>query len=154
MIPKDFVREIISKELTEDDQFIVDLKIDSQNKITVFVDSFSGLSITDCIRISRAIEENLDREKEDFELQVSSAGLELPFKVSQQYQKNINKEVEVKCKNGKKYQGILTEVLEESFKISFVEKVKVDDKKKKQEITQTPSFNMSEVETKVIVSFK
>ena len=154
MISKDFIKEIIKKELTDDDQFIAELKIDSQNRISVFVDSLSGFSIDDCVKISRAIEGNLDREVEDFELQVSTPGLELPFRVPQQYFKNIDRKIEVKCKDGKKYQGVLTNITDDSFTITYTEMVKVEGKKKKQEVTQTPTFKMNEVETKVIVSFK
>ena len=154
MISKDFIKEIIEKELTDDDQFIAELKIDSQNRISVFVDSLSGFSIDDCVKISRAIEGNLDREVEDFELQVSTPGLELPFRVPQQYFKNIDREIEVKCKDGKKYQGVLTNITDDSFTITYTEMVKVEGKKKKQEVTQTPTFKMNEGETKVIVSFK
>jgi len=154
MISKDFIKEIIEKELTDDDQFIAELKIDSQNRISVFVDSLSGFSIDDCVKISRAIEGNLDREVEDFELQVSTPGLELPFRVPQQYFKNIDRKIEVKCKDGKKYQGVLTNITDDSFTITYTEMVKIEGKKKKQEVTQTPTFKMNEVETKVIVSFK
>jgi ribosome maturation factor RimP len=71
-----------------------------------------GVTIEQCATLSRAIESNLDRETEDFELEVSSAGLGQPFKVVQQYYKNVGKEIEVDLNDGSKMKGILEEVFD------------------------------------------
>ncbi|MBN1183282.1 MAG: ribosome assembly cofactor RimP [Bacteroidales bacterium] len=87
--------------------FIVDLTVNNANQIKVYIDSFEGISIEECVRISRCIEGQLDREKEDFSLEVSSAGLTLPFKVPQQYKKHMGKDVEVITHEGIKHKGKL-----------------------------------------------
>ena len=87
---------------TRQSQFIVEITVKPGNKIIVSIDSFTGIAIDDCVAISRSIEANFDRDIEDYELEVSSAGLTQPFKVFQQYQKNIGKNVEILFKNGQK----------------------------------------------------
>ena len=71
-------------------------KISADNRISVFIDSLKGININDCAVLSRLLEDQLDREKEDFELTVSSAGLDQPFIVIEQYKKNIGKQIKVK----------------------------------------------------------
>ena len=88
--------------------FIVDITVNKVNQIKVFVDSFEGITIDECVRISRCIESQLDREAEDFALEVSSAGLSQPFKVVQQYKKHMGKSVEVITHDGQKHRGKLT----------------------------------------------
>jgi ribosome maturation factor RimP len=91
-----------------DKSFVVDVSINNANQIKVCVDSFEGITIDECVRISRCIEGQLDREKEDFALEVSSAGLTQPFKVVEQYRKNLGKDVEVVTREGLKLKGKLT----------------------------------------------
>ena len=89
MINKSEIEQIVIAQLDEATQFLVDITVSTSNKINVYIDGFEGVSIDDCIRVSRAIEGNYDRDVEDFELEVSTAGLDLPFKVIQQYEKNL-----------------------------------------------------------------
>jgi ribosome maturation factor RimP len=95
MIKESTVRELIEETIAETDMFLVDLKIGSGNKITVLVDAIGGLPITDCMKVSRGIESNLDRESEDFELSVSSPGLDKPLKVFKQYENNIGRSLKI-----------------------------------------------------------
>ena len=81
MILKDTVNQIIESYLASTDYYLVDLKISSDNRMQIEIDSFDGVSIDFCVALSRHIESELNRDEEDFELEVSSAGLTEPFKV-------------------------------------------------------------------------
>lgn len=81
------IKHLIEPILTEHHLFLVELKISKDNVIEVFVDALEGVNIQTCIAVSREIESSLNRDEEDFELTVSSAGIGYPFKVEQQYQK-------------------------------------------------------------------
>lgn len=100
MIKESTVRALIDETIEGTAIFLVDLKISSGNKISVLVDAIGGLPITDCIKVSRGIEHNLDREEEDFSLDVSSPGLDQPFKVFRQYEKNIGRSLKVTMTDG------------------------------------------------------
>lgn len=95
MIQESTVRALIDETIEGTDIFLVDLKIGSGNKISVLVDAIGGLPITDCIKVSRGIEHNLDREEEDFSLDVSSPGLDKPLKVFRQYEKNVSRSLKI-----------------------------------------------------------
>ncbi|GAH40866.1 unnamed protein product, partial [marine sediment metagenome] len=109
--------KLINELVTEKDLFIVKLEVNTSNTIKLLVDSHKGIQINECVALSRSIENGLDREKEDFELTVSSPGLDSPFTVLQQYQKNIGREVKVKLHDGKKLQGILIQADDKGFSI-------------------------------------
>ncbi len=155
MINKSEIEQIVIAQLDEATQFLVDITVSTSNKINVYIDGFEGVSIDDCIRVSRAIEGNYDRDVEDFELEVSTAGLDLPFKVIQQYEKNLENDVKVTDLTGNVFKGKLIDVSEEGFKIEFQKKIKLEGKKKKQLVTEQLSFRFDEIKsTKVEISFK
>lgn len=81
--------------------FLIDLTITDANKIIVTLDGDNGVTLQDCIDISRAIEHNLDREEQDFSLEVASAGLSTPLKLARQYQKSIGRTLIVKTEDEK-----------------------------------------------------
>jgi len=89
------------------DIFLVGVKVDNNNKIIVHIDSSEGISIDDCARVSRELEEKLDRDREDFALEVSSPGLDSPFRVIEQYQKNVGKRINLVKTDGEKLEGVL-----------------------------------------------
>ena len=124
------IRNFIERYLTGSDLFLVDVKVKPDNFIEVEIDSDSPVSIEDCEKITKAIESEFDRDKEDYTLEVGSAGLTSPFKVKRQYQKNIGNEVEVVKKDGKKLTGVLTSVGDEDFTIVSKEKVKKPESKR------------------------
>lgn len=104
---KEEIELITTPILESKNLFLVDLKISKDNVIEICVDALTGVNIQTCIDVSRKIEEHLNREEEDFELTVSSAGIGYPFKVNGQFQKNLNKMVEVKLKDNSQLSGIL-----------------------------------------------
>ncbi|MBK3519089.1 ribosome assembly cofactor RimP [Carboxylicivirga marina] len=154
MISESIIKDLIDKKLQEDEMFLVELTVVSGNKILVVIDNDNGVPISYCIELSKVIEAGLNRDEEDFELEVASAGIGQPFKVKRQYQKNLGREVEVLTSEGKKFKGKLTEVGEDSFSVEVEEKVKVEGKKRKELQVKTVSCNFDEVkQVKDIISF-
>jgi ribosome maturation factor RimP len=145
MITKEKIFEHIRGLIEEKEVFIVFLEISTSNKITLVIDSMKGVGIKDCINFSRVIESGLDRETEDFELEVSSAGLGTPFKVMQQYYKNIGNEIETVLRSGIKLSGKLLDVNESGIMIEVQKKVKTEGKKKKQLLIENKGFTFDEL---------
>ena len=154
MIRETQIQEIIDNKLSEDGMYLVELTIQTDNKICVVIDHEQGVPINYCIELSKLIEAGLDREEEDFELEVASAGIGQPFKVKQQYMKNIGREVEVLYATGKKFSGKLLDVEEDGFNVEVEEMVKVEGKKRKQLQVKTVNCKFDEVkQVKDIISF-
>jgi len=122
MISKTVVQQLIDQWLEDKDYFLADLSING-DKILVEIDHAEGVWIEDCVSLSRFIEQGLDRDEEDFDLEVGSAGIGQPFKVLQQYEIHLGDEVEILTTTGKKLQGRLTAASAEE--ISIVQQVKV-----------------------------
>src|ERR1043165_6567784 len=120
------IRELAERALQGTDCFLVDVHVTPMNKIIVLIDREGGVGINQCVEVSRFIEKSLDRDAEDFELEVSSAGLDAPFKVLRQYQKNIGKEVDVKLADGKKIKGQLVDANEKGITVQQVTKEKIE----------------------------
>lgn len=96
---KELVKELLNKALDENESlFLIDFEIKSDNQIFVVIDGDKGVSVNDCIDVSRAIEHNLDREEEDFSLEVTSAGVAAPLLIPRQFKKNIGRKLAVKLK--------------------------------------------------------
>jgi ribosome maturation factor RimP len=94
------IKSLINEGLKEHQHlYVVDLDISSQNHIKLVIDGDQDVSIQDCIALSRAVEHNLDREVEDFSLDVSSFGATSPLKLERQYAKNLNRKLEVKLED-------------------------------------------------------
>ncbi len=154
MINKELIQSLIEEKLT-DDIFIVDIQVSPGNAISVLLDSDNGLSIDQCIAFSRQVEHNLDRDAEDFELEVSSPGLTHPFKVLRQYQKNIGREIEIATNDGDKHTGILKEAGENGIILEESRRERVEGKKKKVTVTETLQFSFDKIRTaKSVISFK
>lgn len=113
MIDKLHVLNVIDETLSGSDKFLVDLKISTDNRINVAIDGDNGITIDDCIELSRAIEGSLDRDEEDFELNVASAGLDSPLKLKRQYKKNVGQDLTVTTFEGKTVEGKLVEADDE-----------------------------------------
>lgn len=155
MILKDTVNQIITDYLKDTDYYLVDLNITPDNRISIEIDAFDGVSIDFCVRLNHFIESKLDREEEDYELEVSSAGLTEPFKVLKQYEKNIGNEVVVLTKTGKKISGILTKANEASFTVQIEKMEKPQGAKRKVKVTEDISFSYPDIKTtKYIYRFK
>ncbi|VAW28423.1 hypothetical protein MNBD_BACTEROID07-1979 [hydrothermal vent metagenome] len=109
MISEKQIKKWAEEQLKDTDRFVVHVKVSTDNAINVIIDGDSGVSISDCIALSRYIEHQLDRDKEDFELKVLSSGLEYPFSMLRQYKKYIGKRIQLKLENDSEKKGILQE---------------------------------------------
>lgn len=155
MINKKTVQQIVQDKIEGSEIFLVDITVSKNFRIDVYVDSPNGVNIKECVGISRAVEGSFDREEQDFELEVSTPGLTMPFKVNEQYLKNIGREVEVKLDEENKIQGKLLKVEDDFIELETEKKVKTEGKKKKQTIVETIRIERNKiVETKVIITFK
>jgi len=147
MIAEERVRQLAREKVLELGGFLVSAKVSEQNVINVFVDKAVGISIRECLQISRYIENELDREIEDFDLSVSSPGLTNPFLVKEQYQKNKGKDIIVKLKSGKKVRGKLLD-FNDDITLETGKKIKGKKEKKIEEII----ISSKEIkETKLII---
>jgi ribosome maturation factor RimP len=141
--------------LLNSDAFPVEIAVRPGNVIVVEIDSFEGVCIDDCIELNRLIESKLDRDVEDFELEVGSAGLTSPFKVPKQYEKNIGNEVEVLTKDGRKLSGVLKACGSEGFTVTITKMEKPEGAKRKIAVEEDLSFKYEEVKyTKYLIRFK
>ncbi len=155
MIDKDFIKDVADKFLQETPMFLVDVTVRPGNIIVVEIDSDDSIGIDDCIALSRDIESRLDREAEDFELEVGSAGVTSPFKIPRQYKKNEGNEVEVLTKAGQKLSGVLKTSDNNGFVITITKMVKPEGAKKKTALEEDLSFVYDEVKyTKYLIRFK
>lgn len=153
MIDKTKIADLVNEKLT-DDQFLVEVTVSSSNVIHVMVDSDSGISINQIVEISRHVEGNLDRELEDFELSVFSAGLSEPFKLVRQYKKNVETEIEVLLTNGQKLVGLLLKADEQGIDLEVTTKEKIEGSKKKELVTRVHALEYPEIkEAKKIIKF-
>ena len=132
--------------------FIVEVKVLPVNRISLRLDRMEGgIVVSDCAEVSRHIEAGLDRDAEDFSLEVSSAGLEEPFRVKQQYLKNRGRRVEVLTFDGLKRQGWLQEADETGITLEVTQR----DRQLKKDVTHTIAIQYDQIkQTKKVVSFK
>lgn len=157
MIDKDIIRTIVEEALTETDAFLVDVTVTPTNEVTVEIDSMTGVDIDTCARLTRLIEERVDRDIEDYQLEVGSAGLTAPFKVARQYEKNIGNEIEVLTRDGRKLSGVLVELNpdETAFTMTVKEKVKEPGKKRPVIVDKPVTLNIADTKTvKYLINFK
>jgi ribosome maturation factor RimP len=154
MIEKVKIENLVKEYIGGTELFLVAVRISSTGRITILVDRKEGITIDECARLSRFIENNLDRNVEDYELQVSSPGMDMPFLVKEQYYKNEGKQIEVIDFSGIRLTGILKNVTEGGFELETVVKTKNHGKSKSIE-KKDISFNYEEVKSaREIVLFK
>lgn len=154
MITKEKIQLLIEEKLEGTDFFVVDIDISTANKISVEMDGDNGFSISECINFSRQIEGNLDREVEDFSLEVSSPGLNKPFRLTRQYLKNLNKTVLVKSAEGLEVKGLLTHADDNKISVQTSRKERLEKKKKKVEIIEDIEILRENIlETKLVIEF-
>lgn len=155
MIDKLQIRDIAEDFLLNSDIFLVEVTIRPGNIIVVEVDSKEGVSIENCISLSKHIESKLDRDVEDFELEVGSAGVTSPFKIIRQYEVNIGNEVEVLTKGGQKLNGELKSCDDTQFIVTITKMEKPEGAKRKIAVEEDLSFKYDEVKyTKYLIRFK
>ena len=140
--------------LTSKEYFLVDVSVSADNCVSVEIDHAEGVWIEDCVQLSKHIEANLNREEEDYELEVGSAGIGQPFKVLQQYINHIDKEVEVLARDGTKYRGVLVRAEEGEFTIAMKVKEKPEGAKRPIMVDKEYTWKYDEVKyTKYLINF-
>lgn len=158
MITKELVQKLAQERIDELDRglFIVSISISPKFVINLELDKVEGyVAIDDCVSVSRNVEHNLDREEQDFELHVSSAGLDKPLRVLPQYVKNIGRTVEVTLKDGKEKEGVLLEATAEKIVVKTTRTEKSPETKKKVTIEEEETLPLATIkETKIVISFK
>lgn len=145
MIDKQALENLINARLEGTEYQLITLNVSADNNILVEVDRLSGVDVDFCSELNQYICENLDREVEDYALEVGSVSLTDPFKTKMQYDKNLGHDVEVLALDGKKYRGQLVSVDEDSFSIDAEVMVAVEGKKRKQKQLQTLTWKYTEV---------
>jgi len=154
MIDSDLVKKLV-KEKLDDKMFLVEITVNERNVINIFVDSFDGLTIDQCINISRHVEHSLDRDEEDFELQVSSPGLSAKFKVKEQFKKYVGRPVEVVTASGVELEGVILGADEHGITLETSARELVEGNKKKQLVVKQHQLKYNEIESaKAVISFK
>ena len=155
MIEKKTVCQIVDEWLDGKEYFLVEVTISPDDKIVVEIDHKEGVWIEDCVELSRYIESKLNREEDDYELEVGSAGIGQPFKVLQQYRNHVGKEVEVLKKDGRKLCGVLKDADEQHFTVTIEKKVKPEGAKRPQLVQEDETLAYDEIKyTKYLISFK
>lgn len=127
MIDKSTIASIMEPALEGTDCFVVDVTVSATNDIVVEIDSDTSVDIDTCARLTRLVEEKLDRDVEDYSLEIGSAGLTSPLRVPRQYGKNIGNEVEVLTTDGRKLSGVLTAINDSGTAITLAVSRKVKE---------------------------
>jgi ribosome maturation factor RimP len=148
MITKEKVIALLNEILTED-EFIVELDIQPGNELTIFIDSENGLKIGRCGEINHLLYEEINKFEEDFELSISSAGIDLPFRHIRQYKKNVNRDVAVTTKEGLQFNGLLKNVDDSGITLTFSKTVK--EGKKKVTTTEEIFIDYSKIKTTKLI---
>jgi len=154
MIDKAIVKKLV-EEMLDDKMFLVEVTVSQRNVINVFVDSYDGLTIEQCISISRHVEHSFDREEEDFELQVSSPGLSEKFKVKEQFYKYIGREIEIVTVSDVELEGVIQSATDEGIILETSARELVEGQKKKQLVVKQHHLKYDEIKSaKAVISFK
>lgn len=157
MIDKHLIADIVEQAVAGTDCFLVDVTVSPANVITVEIDSDTGVDIDTCAAITRRIEAEVDRDVEDYELEVGSAGLTSPFKVLRQYEKNVGNDVEVLTADGRKLHGVLASVSPDGseFTLTVRQKVKEPGKKRPVEVDTPVVIAVADTKyVKYLIKFK
>ena len=153
MIQKQEIIDLVDQFLlaTDSESFLIDVTVSSDNKIVVTLDNDEAIDIDECVALSQYIDERMDRDKEDFELEVGSAGLTAPLKTLRQYAKFEGETMEVLMRDGRKLRGILGAADDEGFDLTWTTMEKVTDpvtgkqSKKKQEVEHNEHLSHKDV---------
>ena len=150
MIDKGRIEKLVKDYIIGTKLFLVAVKVNTSNRITVLIDRNEGITIDECAELHRHIEKNLDRNIEDFELQVSSPGLDMPYLVIEQYYKNEGRKVAVVDNDGLKYTGIMKNVTKGGFDLE----TEIKTRGKAKEAKDIP-FNFDQIKSaKTVLAIK
>ena len=155
MLNRETFESIVRQRLEETDIFLVEVQFKPGNKVQVYIDKPDGITIDECVSLSRHVTSVLDKDAEDYDLEVSSPGLDMGFRVEEQYTKYLGKEVKVVMLDGSEYKGILKDYDAGGIDLEYEKTVKEEGKKKKRVIKDTIHLDFEQIKTtKAVVSFK
>ncbi|MRI02514.1 ribosome assembly cofactor RimP [Kriegella sp. EG-1] len=151
---KEQVKALLDGALNEDESlFLIDFSITADNSIKIVLDGDNGILLKDCMRVSRAIEHNLDREEFDFSLEVTSAGASSPLLMPRQFRKNIGRKLKVKTSENS-FEGNLTETTDDGIVLEWKAREPKPIGKGKVTVQKKQNIEFSEIkEAKVILKF-
>lgn len=148
------LENIISQHLQGTSLFLVAVIVKPNNIIVVIIDSDLGVTIDDCVSVSRFIESSLNRDEEDFELRVMSAGADTPFTNLRQFQKHLGKDIRVTFFDGEKIDGLLTAVNDTSVMLEIAPVMKKGQKPGKNNLSQQRTILFDDIkEAKAVIKF-
>ena len=154
MIEKSVIEQLVNEKIEGTNLYIVEIKIDSNNNISVYVDSPVGVDVVTCVGISKHVELTFDREIEDFAIEVSSPGIGTPFQVIEQYKKVVGKTIEVLFNSGEKLKGVLAELNNDNFIVEYSVKEKPEGAKRPKMVDKTRTIDFEEVKSTIeIITF-
>ncbi|MDO6490261.1 MAG: ribosome assembly cofactor RimP [Cellulophaga sp.] len=134
--------------------FLIDFTITPDHKINIVLDGDNGVTLKDCVAVSRAIDHNLDREEQDFSVEVASAGASTPLVLPRQYTKNIGRKLEVKTIEGRNFEGELTAATEDTITLEWKAREQKPVGKGKVTVQKKEEISFSDIkEAKVILKF-
>jgi ribosome maturation factor RimP len=149
MIKENDIRNLVEELIAGSEVFLVDVNLQPGKKLSVLLDTLTGISVEQCGEINRALKAKINRD--DIELEVSSPGLTKPFKVVQQYEKNLGRQIEILPYKGQKLKGTLTGISGDQVNIEVSKKETIDGKKK--EINEMKTIGLSTIKkTKLVIS--
>lgn len=155
MIEKETIVRLAEEQLSHSECYLVDVAVKPGNLIVVEIDHDQAVGIDDCVALSQHIESRLNRDEEDFELEVGSTGITSPFKIVRQYIKNIGAEVELLLKDGRKINGILSSADEDGVTVTVEKQIKPEGEKRKRTVSEDETYTYAEIKyTKNIIRFK
>jgi ribosome maturation factor RimP len=153
MIPESQIRDLVKEKIEGSNLFLVDVTVKPGNKIMILIDGLKGLTVDECVKVSRHVEFSLDREADDFELQVSSPGADSPFKVMEQYKKYEGRSIELITNDGQVLNGKL--VSSDSEGVIIETSISAKGANKKIKTSEKQQFNYNQIkQTKATISFK
>jgi len=152
---KEKIKNLVKVAIEENSElFLIDLQFLADNKIFVEIDGDNGVSLDECIRVSRGVEHNLDREEEDFSLEVTTPDIAQPIKVTRQYIKNINRVLTIRLKDNTRVEGMLKSVSEGGIELEWKAREPKPIGKGKITVIKTAIISLSDIaEAKVKIIF-
>lgn len=158
MINRKEIEHLVEERIQELDSglYVVEMNISSSNVIRIEIDKINGgVTVADCVSVSRNVEHNLDREQQDFELHVSSAGLDKPIRHINQYIKNIGRTITVSQKDNKILEGKIMKVSDDRIILSCEEAQLLEGKKRKEKVEVIYEIMLTDIkEANIVISFK
>lgn len=155
LITENKIRELVAEKIENTDYYILSVDVKPGNSIYVEIESMGPVSIEDCVSISRQIEHNLNRDEEDFSLQVASPGLDKPLRDYRQFIKNIGRDLNLRLSDNKEMKGELIHADEDKIQVKEIKKEKVEGKKKKVMVEHVHTISYPEIkQAKIRITFK